>query len=97
VSTMNLSSLNVDVLLYLMKFVDPVDRFNLALSGILKGLKNLSKGIDLRKRYFEHFTQGEGDNQIVIWSESSVSKLNWDYVVVARASWKSGESSNIDK
>ena len=53
---MDLSSLNVDVLLYLMRFVDPVDRFNLALSGILKGFENVNKGIDLDKRYSEHFT-----------------------------------------
>ena len=53
---MDLSSLNVDVLLYLMRFVDPVDRFNLALSGILKGFENVNKGIDLDKRYSENFT-----------------------------------------
>ena len=53
-STMALSSLNVDVLLHLMKFVDPVDRFNLAISGILKGFENVNEGIDLRKRYSEH-------------------------------------------
>jgi hypothetical protein len=53
---MDLSSLNVDVLLYLMKFVDPVDRFNLVLSGILKGFENVNEGIDLRERYSEHFT-----------------------------------------
>ena len=44
---MNLSSLNVDVLLYLLKFVDEVDCFNLALSGILKGFENFDKGINL--------------------------------------------------
>ena len=48
-SIMDLSSLNVDVLLYLMKFVQPVDVLNLAVSGILKGFENV-KGIDLRKR-----------------------------------------------
>ena len=53
--TMNLSSLNVDVLLHLIKFVKPVDRFNLALSGILKGFENV-KGIDPDKRYSQHFT-----------------------------------------
>jgi hypothetical protein len=52
-STMNLLSLNVDVLLYLMKFVKPVDRFNLVVSGILKGFENANIGIDLRKRLIE--------------------------------------------
>ena len=52
--TMNLSSVNVDVLLYLMGFVEPVDRFNLVLSGILKGFENVNEGIDLRQRYPEH-------------------------------------------
>jgi hypothetical protein len=51
---MDFSSLNVDVLLYLMKFVDPVDRFNLVVSGILKGFENANEVIDLRKRYSEH-------------------------------------------
>ena len=50
---MDLSSLNADVLLYLIGFVKPVDRFNLALSGILKGFENVNKGIDLHERYFE--------------------------------------------
>ena len=50
-SDMDLSSLNVDVLLYLMEFVDPVDRFNLVLSGILKGFGNFNEGIDLHERY----------------------------------------------
>jgi hypothetical protein len=53
---MDLSSLNIDVLLYLIKSLDPVDRFNLALSGILKGLKNVNQGIDLDKRYSEPLT-----------------------------------------
>jgi hypothetical protein len=53
VSTMNLSSVNGDVLLYLFKFVDPVDRFNLVLSGILKGFENVNKGMDLNERYSE--------------------------------------------
>ena len=53
---MDLSSLNVDVLLYLMEFVKPVDRFNLVLSGILKGFENANEGIDLRERYSKHFT-----------------------------------------
>ena len=51
---MDLSSLNVDVLLYLMEFVKPVDRFNLVLSGILKGFENANEGIDLRERYSKH-------------------------------------------
>ncbi len=63
---MILSSLNVDVLLYLMKFVEPVDRFNLALSGILKGFENVIKGIDLHERYSEHFTFVTSCIQIVI-------------------------------
>jgi hypothetical protein len=54
-SDMDLSSLNVDVLLHLIKFVDPVDRFNLVLSGILKGFENVNEGIDLDKRYSETF------------------------------------------
>ena len=49
-------SLNFDVLLHLIKFVDPVDRFNLVLSGILKGFENVNEGIDLRQRYSEQFT-----------------------------------------
>jgi hypothetical protein len=49
--TMDLSSLNVDVLLYLMKLLDQDDRFNLILSGILKGFENVNEGIDLRQRY----------------------------------------------
>jgi hypothetical protein len=48
---MHLASLNFDVLAYLINFVDPVDRINLVLSGILKGFENVSKGIDLQKRY----------------------------------------------
>ncbi len=48
---MDLSSLNVDVLLYLMKLLDQDDRFNLILSGILKGFENVNEGIDLRQRY----------------------------------------------
>jgi len=53
---MDLSSLNVDVLLHLIGFVKPVDRFNLVLSGILKGFENVNKGISLHERYYEHFT-----------------------------------------
>jgi hypothetical protein len=56
VTTMDLSSLNVDVLLYLVKFIDQEDRFNLVVSGVLKGFENANEGIDLRKRYSEHFT-----------------------------------------
>jgi hypothetical protein len=52
---MDLSSLNVDVLLHLMKFVDPEDRFNLVLSGILEGFENVNEGIDLHERYSEFF------------------------------------------
>ena len=48
---MDLTSLNVDVLLYLIKFLDPDDRFNLVLSGVLKGFENVNEGIDLRERY----------------------------------------------
>jgi len=55
VATMDLSSLNVDVLLYLMKFLHPDDHFNLVLSGILKGFENAIERIDRRKRYSEHF------------------------------------------
>ena len=47
---MQLAALNIDVLLHLLEFVDPIDRFNLILSGILKGFDNVSKGMDLRKR-----------------------------------------------
>jgi hypothetical protein len=53
---MDLSSLNVDVFLHLMEFVDPVDRFNLVLSGILKGFENVNEGIIPHKRYSVHFT-----------------------------------------
>ena len=50
---MSLSSLNFDVLQYLMKFLNPVDRFNLILSEILKEeFENVNKGIDPRQRYF---------------------------------------------
>jgi hypothetical protein len=47
-SAMHLASLNVDVLLHLIEFVNPVDRYNLVLSGILKGFENLDERIDLR-------------------------------------------------
>jgi len=52
---MYLASLNVDVLLHLMKFIDSVDRFNLVLSEILKEFKNVSKEVDPQKRYFNNF------------------------------------------
>jgi hypothetical protein len=50
---MDLSLLNVDILLYLIKALDPVDRFNLALSGVLKGFENVIKEIYLDERYSE--------------------------------------------
>ena len=46
---MDLSSLDVDVLLYIMKFLDQDDHINLVFSGILKGFENAHQGIDLRK------------------------------------------------
>ena len=84
-STMILSSLNVDVLLHLMEFVKPDDRFNLVLSGILKGFESVVKGIDLRKRYFVRFTFVSSGNQIVVCPGSNIVKLNWGHVVIARA------------
>jgi hypothetical protein len=83
---MDLSSLNVDVLLRLMKFVDPVDRFNLVLSGILKGFENVIEGIDLHDRYSEHLTLVQCAIRIVMSPESKVLELNWGCVVMARAS-----------
>ena len=94
---MDLSSLNADVLLYLMKFVDPEDRFNLALSGILNGFENVKEGIDLNERYSQHFNFVSSCNQTVICPESNVVKLNWGYVMIAFANWKSGESSSKNK
>jgi hypothetical protein len=94
---MDVSSLDVYVLLHLMKFVKPVDRINLLLSGIVKGFENVSEGFNLRQRYSGHFIFVISGNRIVICSESNIVKLNWDYVVVARANWKSGESLTIDK
>ena len=96
---MDLSSLNADVLLYLTKFVHPDDRFNLVLSGILKGFENINEGIDLNERYSEHLTSVSSCSQtnIVICPESNVVKLNWGYVMITFANWKSGKSSNIDK
>ena len=82
---MNLSSLNVDVLLHLIKFVKPVDRINLALSGILKGFENVNEGVILHQRYSEHFTSVSSCNEIVNCPESNVVERNWGYVEVARA------------
>ena len=82
---MDFSSLNVDVLLHLVKFLKPEDRFNPTLSGILKGFENVNKGISLRKRYSEHLISVSSCNQIVICPESNVVELNWGYVGVARA------------
>jgi hypothetical protein len=94
---MDLSSLNVDVLLYLIEFLDPVDQFNLVLSGILKGFENVGEGIDLDERYSETFSCcNVNNNQIFICPESNFVELNWDYVV-AWGNWKSGESSSIDE
>jgi hypothetical protein len=89
---MDLSSLNVDVLLYLMKFIKPVDRFNLLLSGILKGFENANEGIDLRERYSELLTlvQCKWCNQKVKSQELKELELTWGHVVIARAGWKSG-------
>ncbi len=42
-----LSLLNVDMLLYFIKFLHPIDRFNLALSGTLGGVKD-----ECRELYF---------------------------------------------
>ena len=50
-SATHFSSLSFDVLLHLVKFVEPVDCVNLLLSGILEGFENVNKGIDLQKRY----------------------------------------------
>ena len=80
---MDLSSLNVDVLLYLMGFVEPVDRFNLILSGILKGFENVNEVMDLRLNIL--LFCNVNNNQIVVCSESNIVKLNWGYVVVACA------------
>jgi hypothetical protein len=54
---MNLLTLHVDVLLQLMKFLNPVDQFNLVLSGTIKGFESVHEGIDLRQRYSEHFIE----------------------------------------
>jgi hypothetical protein len=66
---MNFSSLNADVLFHLMKFVDPIDRFNLLLSGVLKGFENVNEGIDLDKRYSEQFHYDVNGNEIAIFPE----------------------------
>ena len=73
---MDFSSLNVDVLLHLMNFVKPVDRFNLVLSGILKGFENVNEGIDLDQRYSEHFTFVSSCNQMVVFPELNIVELN---------------------
>ena len=83
---MNFSSLNADVLLHLLKFVGPVDKFNLLLSGILKGFENANEGIDLRERYSEHFTCDVSGNQIFISPESKILQLKSGNVVTGRAS-----------
>ena len=83
---MNFSSLNADVLLHLLKFVDPVDKFNLLLSGILKGFENANEGIDLRERYSEQFTCDVSGNQIFISPESKILQLKSGNVVTGRAS-----------
>jgi hypothetical protein len=63
---MNFSSLDVDVLLHLMKFIDPVDRFSLVISGVLKGFENANEGMDLQQRYSKHFTSDVSDNQNIV-------------------------------
>jgi hypothetical protein len=50
-SATHFSSLNVDVLLHLVKFVKPDDCINLLLSGILEGFEHVYQGIDRQKRY----------------------------------------------
>jgi hypothetical protein len=88
---MDLSSFNADVLLHLTKFVDPVDRFNLVVSGILKGFENVNEGLDLRQRYCEHLllVQCKWCNHNIIYPELKKLELNWGNVVMAHASWKS--------
>jgi len=94
---MNFSSLNVDVLLYLMGFIKPVDQFNLLLSGILRGFEDVVKGIILRERYCEHFTSVSSCSHSVICPESIIVDLYWGYAVVAHPNWKLGESPSINK
>jgi hypothetical protein len=86
--TMDFSPLNADVLLHLLEFVDPFDQFNLVLSGALKGFENVN--IDLRKRYSEHFAFVSSCSQTDFCPESIIVELNWGYIVIARASSKSG-------
>ena len=51
VKEMSLSTrLNVDMLLYLLKFLDPVDQCNLVLSGVLEGFENSNQIADLTER-----------------------------------------------
>ena len=50
-SAMYFSLLSFDVLLHVVKFVEPVDCINLLLSGILEGFENVYQGIDRQKRY----------------------------------------------
>jgi hypothetical protein len=83
---MDFSSLNVTVLLRLMKFLDPNDRFNLVLSGMLKGFNNANEGIDQQQRYSEHFTWCVSGNRIVPSPELKELELNWGHVVIAQAS-----------
>ena len=84
---MDLSSLHVDVLLYLMKFVDPVDRFNLVLSGVLKGFENVNEGLDLRRRLIESlFWMQCKCNQNVLRPELKTLGWNWGYTVMVRIS-----------
>jgi hypothetical protein len=85
-TAMNFSSLNDDVLFHLIKFVHPIDRFNLLLSGILKGFENVSEGIDLDKRYSEQFNCDVNGHHIVVSPESKILQLNSDHVVIGRAS-----------
>jgi hypothetical protein len=69
---MDISSLNVDVLLYLMKFLRKDDAFNVVLSGILKGFENAKEGIDLRQRYSKQFFLCKVSVKEIICSESKV-------------------------
>ena len=97
-SIMYLASLNVDVLLYLIDFIDPVDRFNLALSGILLGLENVNKGMDLKRRYFQHISHYRlckfCNMQYIICSiypDMNFGNWNWGYPEMARMNQKSGK------
>ena len=73
---MALSLLNVDLLLHLMKFMHPVARFNLALSGSLKGFENVNKGISLHERYSEQLNVISSCNKIVFCPELIIVELN---------------------